>query len=32
MFDAGVGAVVVTGDDGAELGVLHLEQIRELLA
>jgi osmoprotectant transport system ATP-binding protein len=32
MFEAGVGAVVVTRDDGAELGVLHLEQIRELLA
>jgi osmoprotectant transport system ATP-binding protein len=32
MLDTGAEAVVVTGDDGAELGVLRLERIRALLA
>jgi osmoprotectant transport system ATP-binding protein len=32
MLDTGAAAVAVTGDDGAELGVLRLEQIRALLA
>lgn len=32
MLDAGVRAVAVVGDDGAEQGVLRLEQVRELLA
>jgi osmoprotectant transport system ATP-binding protein len=32
MLESGIGTVVVTGDDGGELGVVRLEQIRELLA